>query len=197
MEQQQLAAAFLSSTERTQLVHFCASIIGRVDVAEDLAQETLLEAWRHAGTLRDPERRSQWLFGIARNVCLRWLRKQGRDDAHLYQMASGQQEEHEEEIEQLLIDDYDIELDLERKELQELLDRALALLPPETRTALIQHYIDDSPLAEIAEQLGTTTNALAVRLQRGKLAMRRLLTQEMRPEFAAHRQLSESTTWEE
>ena len=35
------------SLERSRLVGLCARITGDVDIAEDLAQETLLEAWRH------------------------------------------------------------------------------------------------------------------------------------------------------
>jgi RNA polymerase sigma-70 factor (ECF subfamily) len=169
---------------------------GKPEVAEDLAQETLLEAWRHEQALRDPSRRFQWLMGIARNVYLRWQRKQAREDAYRYQGDIIHHRQDETEADQLFIDDYDIELDLERKELLELLDRALTLLPLETRTVLIQHYIEDSPLAEVAQQLGTNTNALAVRLQRGKLALRRLLMRDMQQEFAMHLQLAEIVTWE-
>jgi len=57
--------------ERTRLVQFCAHLVRDRESAEDLAQETLFEAWRHEQTLRDPQRRSQWLSGIARNVCRR------------------------------------------------------------------------------------------------------------------------------
>jgi hypothetical protein len=68
--------------ERTRLVRLCATTTGNTDIAEDLAQETLLEAWRHIHELRDPHRRAQWLSGIARNVCLRWARQRGRDLTH-------------------------------------------------------------------------------------------------------------------
>ncbi|HET8845338.1 MAG TPA: sigma-70 family RNA polymerase sigma factor [Ktedonobacteraceae bacterium] len=187
---------FISAEERALLVRYCAALSGRPEIAEDLTQETLLEAWRSLQTLRDPSRRPQWLKGIARNVYLRWLRRQGREQAHLYQGNSSQPALDDAETEQLFVDDYTIELDLERKELLELLDRALTLLPEETRTALIQHYIHDSPLAEVAAQLGTNPNALAVRLQRGRLALRRLLTEEMQQEFTAFRQSDEAANWE-
>ncbi|HEY0757346.1 MAG TPA: RNA polymerase sigma factor [Ktedonobacteraceae bacterium] len=187
---------FISDEERTQLVRYCAVMSGRSEVAEDLAQETLLEAWRHAEALRDPTRRLPWLAGIAHNVYLRWQRKQGREEVHRYQQGLSEQEQNESNNDQLFVDDYDLELNFERKELLALLERALALLPPETRIALLQHYIDDSPLAEVAQRLGTNPNALAVRLQRGKLAMRRLLLQDMRQEFVVHHQLSASASWE-
>jgi RNA polymerase sigma-70 factor, ECF subfamily len=44
------------------------------DVAEDLAQETFLEAFRALPTCREPEHFSSWLFGIAHHRCGKWLR---------------------------------------------------------------------------------------------------------------------------
>src|SRR5215472_9909772 len=65
--------------ERPRLAALCAGLTGDPFAAEDLAQETLLEAWRHRATLRDPTNLQSWLSGIARNVCLRWRRAQGRE----------------------------------------------------------------------------------------------------------------------
>src|SRR5712691_4776151 len=104
--------------ERARLVRWCARLTGDVESAEDLVQETLLEAWKHTQTLRDEERRIQWLFGIARNVYLRWARKRGRDLAHMAEAHPDQ----ETTLEESIADDMDIEVVLERKELIELLD---------------------------------------------------------------------------
>jgi RNA polymerase sigma-70 factor (ECF subfamily) len=72
--------------ERARLVHLCAYLTGNNDAAEDLAQETLVEAWRHAHKLHDPSGRDRWLAAIARNVCRRWLRARGRELArHAYE----------------------------------------------------------------------------------------------------------------
>ena len=67
------------SAERQRLVRLCAHITGDFATAEDLAQETLLEAHRHSGKLRNPAARQAWLSGIARNVCRRWARTRGRE----------------------------------------------------------------------------------------------------------------------
>jgi RNA polymerase sigma factor (sigma-70 family) len=184
-------------SERARLVKLCATITGNAGIAEDLAQETLLEAWRHIHELRDPQRRTQWLSGIARNVCLRWARKQGRDLAHLTGARP-----HEETmlagLEDELAGDLDLEVELERKELVELLDRALALLPPEMRTILVKRYVEESPIAEVAAQLGINTMAAAMRLQRGKLALRRVLTCEFGQELAPYGiHSSAAEQWEE
>jgi RNA polymerase sigma factor (sigma-70 family) len=172
-------------TERSRIVGLCATLTGNVDVAEDLAQETMLEAWRSLERLQDSTLFTRWLSGIARNVCLRWLRKQGRPLADPQQLPQEQ-----------LIDDFDLAVELERKELVELLDRALAKLPPETRAVLIARYIEESPLSELAQQLGMPTNTVAMRLQRGKLALRRVLTNELNMQ-ALEYGFSNRDEWEE
>jgi DNA-directed RNA polymerase specialized sigma24 family protein len=64
--------------------------------------------------------------------------------------------------EEAFADRLNVEVELERKELIALLDRAMSALPPETRTALVKHYVEESPLAEIAAHLwrGTKCHSL-------------------------------------
>ena len=201
MEQQTLEVTgnFVSPEERMRLMRLCLGITGNIDAAEDLVQETLLEAWLHKHALRDATKPSQWLSGIARNVCLRWLRKRGRDAAHLVDLRAGSDDSETlpANLEDSLADDFDIEVELERKELVELLDRAMALLPAEIRSVLVKRYIEESPLAELADQLGTNASAVAMRLQRGKLALRRVLTTDLRQEIAPYTLTSSTDVWEE
>ncbi len=193
---QDIPGSFITPQEWARLVRLCAVITNDREAAEDLAQETVLEAWRHKHELRDPEKQAQWLSGIARNVCLRWQRKRGRELAHsavIYTPFVGQEIAV---LEETLADDYDIEIELERKELIELLDRAMALLPQETRTVLVKRYVGESSLAEVAAQLGTNTSVVAMRLQRGKLALRRVLTKEMSQDISPYRVFT-TDEWEE
>jgi RNA polymerase sigma-70 factor (ECF subfamily) len=175
----------VGSQQRARLIQLCTRMTGRSDVAEDLAQETLLEAWRHLHSLRDPQRFSSWLDGIARNLCLRWKRAQERERAHSEeQQRAGQFLTDDREA--ALIDEFDLEIELERKELAELLDRALALLPAETRLLLIERYIQESPLVEIAGRLGISLDTATKRLQRGRLAFRQTLTTNFQQELAPY-----------
>jgi RNA polymerase sigma-70 factor (ECF subfamily) len=179
--------------ERASLVRFCTALTGHPSVAEDLAQETLLEAWRnfHKFSVSSSQNAKEqqthlhrWLFSIARNVCLRWGRAHHHDLANVVPFAqyASLSEEQEEDIAETLSSSFDLEVELERDELARLLDRALALLPPVTRTVLIERYIHESPYAEIAEHLGLSEEALAQRLHRGKLTLRRLLSTDLQAE---------------
>ncbi len=185
------------AAERARLVRLCARLTGDTAAADDLAQETLLEAWRSEQALRDPNRFSAWLSGIARNVCLRWRRQQQSPLARAHSLDATL-DEGDITLDEWLADPHEIDLPLERKELAALLDRALALLPAETREALLAHYLEEAPLVQIAEQLGVQASALAVRLQRGRLALRRLLVTEFRDELAAYSaDAANKVGWEE
>lgn len=175
--EQTFAIELWREPQRRRLVRLCAAVSGDFDAAEDLAQETLLEAWRNVHKLRDPAGADRWLAAIARNVCLRWARRRGRDAAVAEAVgADAAAAPHE----------ADVEIELERAELVELLDRALALLPPDTRKVLVQRYVHESTHAEIAARLGLSDDAVAMRLTRGKVVLRRLLESDLRAEAAPH-----------
>src|SRR5690348_589690 len=165
--------------EWPRLVRLCAHFTGDRDAAEDLAQETLIEAWRHQDRVYDWQGYSSWLTAIARNLSLRWVRQRGREQARLI-TSSDHAASADAPIDELPADQNDFIVDLERAELADLLDRALALLPAESRRVLVEKYIDELPLGEIAGRLGLSTGAVAVRLHRGRLALHRVLTTDLR-----------------
>src|ERR1035437_1578105 len=152
--------------ERVRLVRLCAHLSDASDAAEDLAQETLIEAWSHADELRDRTKRPQWLTGIARNVCLMWARRRSRESARMVRRLE-QEDGLPLDLDRWIAGEFDLDVELERHELMDLLDRALARLSSETRQVLIERYIHESPHWEIAARLGLTENTLAKRLERG------------------------------
>src|SRR5215217_7426193 len=149
----------LLPSEWPRLVRLCAHFTGDRDAAEDLAQETLIEAWRHQDRVYDWQGYSSWLSAIARNLSLRWIRQRGREQAHLAAPIDSAPTRSA-RAEELLGDQDDFTVDLERAELADLLDRALALLPADSRRVLVEKYIDDLPLGEIAGRLGLSAGAV-------------------------------------
>jgi RNA polymerase sigma factor (sigma-70 family) len=181
--------------ERAHLERLCFRLTGDADAAEDLAQETLVEAWRLQHRLHSPDGRRKWLNAIARNMCLRWNSKQYRELQRF--SLPNDTIDYPESIGDFPSGEPDVTVELERAELAMLLDRALDLLPRMTRKVLIERYIKDAPQAEIAARLGLTEGAVELRLYRGKLALRKVLATDLYAEASAYRANLAPDMWEE
>jgi len=171
--------------EWSRLVRLCTQLTGSSQAAEDLAQETLYEAWRHRDRVHDPQGQVSWHNAIARNVCLRWRTLRLRDAAHLLQPSSHGLGEPG-SLEQELADPTDLEADVERSELAGLLERALQLLPVPTRHVLVARYVEELPYAAIAEQMGLREGTVKVQAHRARLALHQILETQFREEAAAY-----------
>ena len=177
--------------ERARLVRLCRTLTRDPDAAEDLAQETLLVAQERAATLRHQTRRWAWLAATARHLSVDWVRHRVRERRRTAapsvscDPAGGEEPITTGEV-AIYTADYDLSVELERSELASLLDRAMALLPPETRLVLIERLVEDVPQAQVALRHGLSEGAVEARLHRGKLALRRILTTDLREEAAAY-----------
>ena len=147
------------------------------DAADDIAQDTLVEAWRHLDNLYTPGRFSAWLDGICRNVCKRYARAQSAPSAHALSLSEISQDDIRglEGAASFAIADpgaLDPLEELNREDMAALLDRALAYLPGETRELIELCYLAELPQREAAERLQLTIGALDLRLHRARRLLR-------------------------
>jgi RNA polymerase sigma factor (sigma-70 family) len=164
------------AAERGRLVRYCFRIVRDLDAAEDLAQETLITAWRSQDRLRDGLLWNAWLTGIARNICLRWLRTQNRHATRMREPLARDNTASpfpNDIPDESAPDPADV---LEKNEFAYLLDQAMASLPEKSRNLLVERYVDDLPLAEIAARRGIVEETIAVQLHRSRQALRKTLT---------------------
>lgn len=162
------------AAERPRLVRLCQRLTNDATAAEDLAQETLLTAWRLRDRLTAPEGLSAWLAAIARNLCHRWARAHGADRARIISLNSDDSEASSVDslASSLAAEGDDPAEAVERDELAELARRALALAPEMTRDLLAAIYLTGAPITEAARERGVSEGALRVRLQRARQALR-------------------------
>jgi RNA polymerase sigma factor (sigma-70 family) len=166
-----------SAQEWQRLTRLCAVLSGDPASAEDLAQETMLQAWRIRHRLVDPTGHGPWLDAVARHVCRRWRTRHARLAGR--ELAVDRPEEQPDSA----YAGHDPLVDLlEQAELAELLERALALLPPETRDTLVARYVEDLGPREIARRLGMSEEAVSMRLTRGRARMRQVLETDLADE---------------
>ena len=171
---------------RPRLVRLCARLSGSGEWAEELAQETMIEAWRNWHKLERGEVSFAWLARIAQFIVRRWYRRRDR-------LFRREQPLGELELELLARDEPER---LEHSELLVLLDRALGKLPERTRTLLRRNYFEEQSLQEIAECDKITAANAAVRLWRGRTALQEVLRTHFPDEALAYGLMSpEQSQW--
>src|SRR5437762_12952651 len=149
--------------------------IGREEDARDVCQETFLRAFRALPAFRGQAKFSSWLYRIALNLCRDWMRRERRapivqapEDVDLLEMAAAA--EPSESIETLV----------GRKDLTKAVERAMALLPEEQRTAIILKEYHGLTFQEIADLVGCPLSTVKTRLYQGLTVIRRELAKKVR-----------------
>lgn len=140
-------------------------------LADDLTQEALVKALRHAGQLRDPARLRAWLYGILANCWRDHLR------------ARKPSEDIDSIEEQLLADSDTPELAASQAQLALRVRAAVARLPIGQREVLALVDLEECSYAEVAQILDIPIGTVMSRLCRGRAALRAALadTQAPRP----------------
>ncbi len=145
--------------------YFIPRVGGRVAVAEDLTQETMLAAVR---TDRGPENADSvipWLFGIARHKLMDYYRRQERDRRVLGQQIP---EDNVPDGEYAVPD-----LDLESLPVRDAVIATLDAITPRHRAALVLRYLDGCDVPFVAASIGITVDAAESMLVRARAAFRR------------------------
>jgi RNA polymerase sigma factor (sigma-70 family) len=153
------------------------------DQAEDIAQETLLTAWRSLDHLRAADRFDAWLDGICRNIARRVARQSASEQERLAPDLAADtlaEDAPQDALDQIAAADADPLDTLSRQELVALLDSALGHLNVAAREAVSLRYLADLPSDETAARLGLTINTLEARLSRARKQLRAALNGPLR-----------------
>lgn len=145
--------------------YFIPRVGGRVAVAEDLTQETMLAAVRTNRRPEQAESTMPWLYGIARHKLMDHYRRQERD-----RRVFGQQVPEDDVPES----DYALpDLDLESLPVRDAIIATLDSITPRHRAALVLRYLDGCDVPFLAASLGITVDAAESVLVRARTAFRR------------------------
>ncbi len=119
------------------------------DDADDLTQEVFIKVWKHLANFRQDSQLYTWLYRIATNECLSFLKNKKRkfflplNDVAAELSAKLEQNDH-----------------LDGDAIQLKLQKALLKLPDKQRLVFNMKYYDDLKYEEISEILGTSVGAL-------------------------------------
>lgn len=153
------------------------SILQEPSEAEDVAQETVLKAFRSLHQFRGDARFGTWLITIAMNEARMRLRSRQRARFESLDATAPDDPDY---VPLQLRDWREIPSQaLERQELRVALARALAALDEKYREVLVLRDVQLLNVAETAEVLGITPGNVKVRLLRARLQMRDRLVTEL------------------
>ena len=154
--------------------------IGREEDARDVCQETFLRAYRALNGFRGQAKFSSWLYRIAINLCRDWMRRERRtpvmqapEDVDLMDLAAAR--EPSESIEDRIA----------RNDLARAVERAMAVLPEEQRSAIVLKEYHGLTFQEIADLVGCPLSTVKTRLYQGLTVLRRELA---RPNTSAKKE---------
>lgn len=145
---------------------------GNREIARELVQEALLQAYLSLHRLHDPTRFKSWLYGIVLNLCRSWMREQ-MDKPEMQNFQLSQREQFEADPQQII----------EESELRQVLRESVAVLSPNNRIVALLFYYEDRSIQSIASQLHISPTAVRNRLLKGREQLRAHLRQ-VYPEMA-------------
>ncbi|MCX5785203.1 MAG: RNA polymerase sigma factor [Elusimicrobia bacterium] len=150
---------------KKQIFSFIFRLIRNPEDAEDLAQDTFIKAFRNLNSYNSSYPFITWLFRIAHNTCVDFLRAKkpqtlSIDDENTPDIADGPDSTHK-----------TVELKLQQEEAEKL----LAALPPLYSEVLLLQFREDLPIKQIAEILQIPEGTVKVRLFRAKALIRKRL----------------------
>src|SRR5206468_9474545 len=154
------AFGWIVARYQSLLCSLAYSATGSLSQSEDLAQETLVTAWKQLADLREPEKLRSWLCRISRNLTYDAGRRQGREPIH---KAEPLEEIRESPAPEPLPSDYTIS-----REEEAILWRSIERIPESYREPLVLYYREHQSVENVAAALDLSEDAVKQRLSRGR-----------------------------
>ena len=152
--------------------------MGDVDDATDVVQETFIRAYRGLASFRGDSAFYSWLYRIATNTSLNYLKRNPGDVL----LGDDAPEDRADTFEPGVSDAEDPERTLMAKQIAETVQRALAKLQPELAEALMLYEVEGKAYAEIAGMLGIPIGTVRTRIFRAREFIAKRLEPVLEPQ---------------
>ena len=170
------AFTLLVRRHQQPLINFIARYINDRDGAEDLAQETFVRIFKASPRYKPGQAHFKtWMYHIAANLCKNELRNRGRRNRYRVDnvIEGNGDSERIDLIESAPADAaFQPEVALERKELHDAIQSAIAELPEQYRAPLVLRDLQGLSYDEISETLGLRSGTTKSRINRARLMLK-------------------------
>lgn len=162
-----------------KMVNLAYRILGDREVAEDIGQETFVRAYQSAPRYQTISKFSTWIHTIAINLCRNELKKRKVQVYSLEGMAHNDDEKI-----RIDIADHSTKPDIvyERKEIENIVLRAVDSLPEHFKVPLILRDIQGLTYEEIEQILGIPEGTVKSRINRARLKVKEIIEPLIEPE---------------
>ncbi|MBD2022589.1 sigma-70 family RNA polymerase sigma factor [Leptolyngbya sp. FACHB-36] len=147
-------------------------VIGNEDLAQELVQDAMLQAYLSLEKLNDPARFKSWLYGIVLNICRNDLRRCKVICFSLEAMVGNLVNEPP----PIAGSSPDPQLVVEQEELHTAVLEAVDTLSPKNRSAILLFYHEQFTLQEVANRLNISVSAVKGRLHKSRHQLREQLS---------------------
>ena len=166
----------LVTDNEKRIYNLALRMTGSPEDAAELAQESFLNAWRGLHRVQGESSFATWLYRLASNACIDFLRREKRRRS-LSMTVSLDDETCERQVE--LPDQRSTpEQHLERQELRRAIRDGLQRLSEEHRQVLVMREVSGLSYAEIGQVLELEPGTVKSRIARARLALRKALESE-------------------
>lgn len=182
---EQLAADYLAGDESSlellfgrylkPIYSFSHRYVGGGPDIQDITQDVFIKAWRNLKKFDRNKSFKTWIFSIAKNTCVDFLRKNKKT----VPFSEFEDEKGENNFLENVFDPAPLPKEiLEKKEMAEVLNSAMMKLPLKYRMVLFLRYNDHFSFQEIADSLDEPLNTITSRHQRAIAKLKEMLSQE-------------------
>jgi len=174
------APELLVDTYGDRVYRLTHRITGSTEDAEEATQDALWTAARKIDMFKGESQFGSWLYRIAANAAYQKLRSR-RSKSHEIALDDVLPALDGDGLHFEPMDDWTPRVDdnAVNGELRDVLERAIAELPDDYRTALVMHDVEGIPNPDIAETLGISLPAVKSRVHRSRLLVRKKLAAYM------------------
>ena len=158
----QSAFTQLMARYQERVARYIFNMVGNQEDAQDLCQETFVRVYRALGSFDTHREFAPWVYRIAHNVAIDYLRQKKAKPAFLgsdpeYPMEERQDPKAVDPLQKVVSQD-----------MNRVIQSAIQALPENYRSVIVFRYVDDLSYEEIAEVLGITKANVMMRMSRAR-----------------------------
>lgn len=157
---------------QNKVFNTCVSFVKNPDDADDLSQEVFIEVYNSIDKFREESKLSTWIYRIAVNKSLEYIRKMKRKKRFRFLSGGGDRDK--------LVKAEELDFNhpgilIENKEKAAILFQAVEKLPENQRIAFTLHKLEDLSYEQIAEVMNKSISSVESLMHRARINLRKKL----------------------